>query len=203
MFTTDEIFARLMNGESMDEIAMEMTKVLNDAKAKKDEEDKRKAAAEAKAKREAVINEAAEKAAAAVNELIAIMYPEMANDVEKLDGTMMRDMVDSSYTLVKEMEKAMPMFEKFNVSGLSRAEAAKQIEDGIKGVEAELVSAPKVGGVTKCSEKEGCSCAGKRADTLVMDEVVYPAKALKNRYSLEEISSADVDKILKGFMRTL
>lgn len=177
-----------MNGESMDSIAKEMTEALNAAKAKKDAEDKRKAEEEAKAKREAVVNEAAEKAANAVNELIRIMYPELAGATEQLTAAMLKDMVESSYTLVKEVEKAFPMFEKFNACGLSRAEAAKQIEDGIKAVEAELVSAPKVGDVTKCSEKEGRSCAGKRANTFVMDEVISPA---------------DVDKILKDFMKTL
>ena len=112
MFTTDEIFARLMNGESMDSIAKEMTEALNAAKAKKEAEDKRKAEEEAKAKRQAVINEAAEKAAKAVNELIRIMYPEMASETEQLTGRMMIDMVESSYTLVKEMEKAIPALEK-------------------------------------------------------------------------------------------
>lgn len=112
MFTTDEIFVRMMNGESMDSIAKEMTEALNAAKAKKDAEDKRKAEEEAKAKREAVVNEAAEKAANAVNELIRVMYPEMADATEQLTGRMLRDMVDSSYTLVKEVEKAIPMFEK-------------------------------------------------------------------------------------------
>ena len=115
MFTTEEIFARLMNGESMDSIAKEMTEALNAAKEKKDAEDKRKAEEEAKAKREAVVNEAAEKAANAVNELIRIMYPELAGATEQLTPQMLKDMVDSSYALVKEVEKALPMFEKLSV----------------------------------------------------------------------------------------
>jgi predicted DNA-binding transcriptional regulator YafY len=112
MFTTDEIFARLMNGESMDSIAKEMTDALNAAKEKKEAADKKKAEEEAKAKRKAVVNEAAEKAAVAVNELIRIMYPEMASETEQLTGRMMIDMVDSSYNLVKEVEKAIPALEK-------------------------------------------------------------------------------------------
>lgn len=172
MFTTDEIFARMMNGESMDSIAKEMSEALNAAKAKKDAEDKRKAEEEAKAKREVVVNEAAEKAANAVNELIRVMYPEMASATEQLTAQMLRDMVDSSYTLVKEVEKAFPMFEKFNACGLSRAEAAKQIEDGIKAVD-----------VTKCSEKEGRSCAGKRSKVATLDD----------------LCEEDVDAILKSF----
>jgi DNA-binding TFAR19-related protein (PDSD5 family) len=175
MFTTEEIFARLMNGESMDSIAAEMTEDLNAAKEKKEAADKRKAEEEAKAKREAVINEAAEKAADAVNELIRIMYPEMADATEQLTAAMLKDMVESSYVLVKEVEKAFPMFEKINACGLSRAEAAKQIEDGIKAVEAELVSAPKVGDATKCSEKKGCSCAGKRSKVATLDELCEEA----------------------------
>lgn len=176
MFTTDEIFARLMNGESMDSIAKEMTEALNAAKEKKEAADKKKAEEEAKAKREAVVNEAAEKAANAVNELIRIMYPEMASATEQLTAQMLRDMVDSSYNLVKEVEKAIPALEKLTACGLSRAEAAKQIEDGIKAVD-----------VTKCSEKEGRSCAGKRA----------------NLSTVEEISDADVESILNAFMKSL
>lgn len=114
MFTTDEIFARLMNGESMDAIAAEMTKALNEAKAKAEEENKKKAEAEEKAKKEAIINEAAERAANAVNELIRIMCPELAGTTEQLTAAMMKDMVESSYTLIKEVEKALPMFEKLN-----------------------------------------------------------------------------------------
>lgn len=103
-----------MNGESMDAIAAEMTKALNEAKVKAEEENKKKAEAEEKAKKEAVINEAAERAANAVNELIRIMYPELAGTTEQLTAAMMKDMVESSYTLVKEVEKALPMFEKLN-----------------------------------------------------------------------------------------
>lgn len=114
MFTTEEIFARLMNGESMDAIAAEMTKALNEAKVKVEEENKKKTEAEEKAKKEAIINETAERAANAVNELIRIMCPEFADDTEQLTPQMLKDMVESSYALVKEVEKAFPMFEKLN-----------------------------------------------------------------------------------------
>lgn len=151
MFTTEEIFARLMNGESMDAIAKEMTEALNAAKAKKEAEDKKKAEEEAKAKRQAVINEAAEKAANAVNELIKIMYPEMAAETEQLTGRMMIDMVESSYTLVKEVEKAIPALEKLQGSrrNLSLVEevAGTEVDAALKKIEHELK--PKVGGVTK------------------------------------------------------
>ena len=145
MFTTDEIFARLMNGESMDSIAKEMTEALNAAKAKKEAEDKRKAEEEAKAKRQAVINEAAEKAANAVNELIRIMYPEMASETEQLTGRMMIDMVESSYTLVKEVEKAIPALEKLQGSRrnlpLVEEAADTKVDAALKKVEHELKSA--------------------------------------------------------------
>ena len=120
MFTTDEIFARLMNGESMDAIAAEMTKALNEAKAKAEEENKKKAEAEEKAKKEAVINEAAERAANAINELIGVMCPEFVDDTEQITPQMLKDMVESSYTLVKEVEKAFPMFEKLNIGGITK-----------------------------------------------------------------------------------
>ena len=159
MFTTDEIFARLMNGESMDSIAKEMTEALNAAKAKKEAEDKRKAEEEAKAKRQAVINEAAEKAAKAVNELIRIMYPEMASETEQLTGRMMIDMVESSYTLVKEMEKAIPALEKLTANeslqgrrkNLPLVEEAK-VDAALKKVEDSLK--PKVKSTTDLTPQD-------------------------------------------------
>lgn len=193
MFTTEEIFARLMNGESMDSIAKEMTEALNAAKAKKEAEDKRKAEEEAKAKRQAVINEAAEKAANAVNELIRIMYPKMASETEQLTGRMMIDMVESSYTMTKKVEEIINKIEPMD--GRKIDAALKKVEDSLKPkvdaalkkVETELVSAPKVGGVTKCSEKEGCSCAGKRSKVVTLDDLC------------EEDVDAIVESFCKGF----
>lgn len=130
MFTTDEIFARLMNGESMDAIAKEMTEVLNAAKAKKEAEDKRKAEEEAKAKRQAVINDAAEKAANAVNELIRVMYPEMVDATEQLTGRMMIDMVNSSYTMTKKVEEVINKIERMD--GAKVDAALKKVEHELK-----------------------------------------------------------------------
>lgn len=189
MFTTDEIFARLMNGESMDAIAKEMTEALNAAKAKKEAEDKRKAEEEAKAKRQAVINDAAEKAANAVNELIRVMYPEMVNATEQLTGRMMIDMVDSSYALVKGVEKFMPMLEKLDVDDFEKlfcveaepksldsvAKEAQKAKEVIKQVEHELKPNPKVGGVTKA----------------------------KPAATVEELSPQDVNNILSSFISTM
>ena len=159
MFGADEIFARLMNGESMDAIAKEMTEALNAAKAKKEAEDKRKAEEEAKAKRQAVINEAAEQAAKAVNELIKIMYPEMVSETEQLTGHMMIDMVESSYTLVKEVEKAIPALKKLTANeplqgsrrNLPLVEEATgaEVDAALKKVEDSLKANLKVGSVTK------------------------------------------------------
>ena len=148
-----------MNGESMDAIAKEMTEALNAAKAKKEAEDKRKAEEEAKVKRQAAINDAAEQAAKAVNELIRIMYPEMASQTEQLTGRMMIDMVESSYTLVKEVEKVMPVLEKLtadeplqgrrrNLPLVEEATGA-EVDAALKKVEDSLKANPKVGSVTK------------------------------------------------------
>ena len=114
----DELLKRLMAGENAQDIADKFVSALNAAveeqkRVEAEAEAKRKEE-EAKAKREAEINEAAEKAANAVNELIRIMYPELAKSTEQMTGRMMRDMVDSSHALIKEVEKAIPMFEKFN-----------------------------------------------------------------------------------------
>lgn len=139
MFGADEIFARLMNGESMDAIAKEMTEALNAAKAKKEAEDKRKAEEEAKAKKEAVVNEAARQAANAVNELIKIMYPEMVSETEQLTGRMMIEMVESSYIMTKRVEDVINKFERL---GEKRVEDGKTIDAALKQAEHELK--PKV-----------------------------------------------------------
>ena len=158
MFGADEIFARLMNGESMDAIAKEMTEALNAAKAKKEAEDKRKAEEEAKAKRQAVVNEAARQAANAVNELIKLMYPEMVSETEQLTGRMMIEMVESSYTLVKEVEKAIPALKKLTANeplrGSCRNEevADTEVDAALKKIEHELK--PKVKSTTDLTPQD-------------------------------------------------
>ena len=114
--TREDILKRLMNGEDSMVIAQELMDALNgavgDYEAKvKAEEEKRKAeeAEKAKAKR---VNELAEKATVALNALIKEMVPEFGDAVTV---EMLKDALTSSAALIKEVEKAFPMFEKTKV----------------------------------------------------------------------------------------
>lgn len=119
--TRENILKRLMNGEDSMAIAQELMDALNgavgdyEAKLKADEE-KRKAeeAEKAKAKR---VDELAEKATVALNALIKEMVPEFA---EAVTADMLKDALTSSAALIKEVEKAFPMFEKTKVSGITK-----------------------------------------------------------------------------------
>ena len=114
--TREDILKRLMNGEDSMVIAQELMDALNgavgDYEAKvKAEEEKRKAeeAEKAKAKR---VDELAEKATVALNALIKEMVPEFEKAVT---AEMLKDALTSSAALIKEIEKAFPMFEKTKV----------------------------------------------------------------------------------------
>ena len=136
--TRENILKRLMNGEDSMAIAQELMDALNgavgdyEAKLKADEE-KRKAeeAEKAKAKR---VDELAEKATMALNALIKEMVPEFG-DAVTVD--MLKDALTSSAALIKEVEKAFPMFEK-----------------------------TKVGGITKCKDKPTCAGKRGKVATL-------------------------------------
>ena len=147
----DELLKRLMAGENAQDIADKFVSALNAAveeqkRVEAETEAKRKEE-EARAKREADINGTAEKAANAVNELIRTMYPELADSTEQITGHMMRDMVDSSYALVKEVEKVLPVFEKFNAKCSEKPACA----------------------VTKVNDKP--ACVGKRADVKTLKDL--------------------------------
>lgn len=77
MYSVDEIFARLQNGESAEVIANEMADVINQAVAKAEEEESRK-------KYNHMVNEAAKKAAEGLNELL-VLYDLHEEDVTPED----------------------------------------------------------------------------------------------------------------------
>jgi hypothetical protein len=84
---TDDIYSRLLAGENADDIAAEMAKALNDAQAKKAEEDAKRAmeeaakSAKAVSKREAMVD--------LVNDALyfcAEFYPSLGLTVEEVDA---------------------------------------------------------------------------------------------------------------------
>lgn len=117
MFTKDEIFARLMNGESMDAIMAEMNSIAKAAavEAEQAREAQKKLEEEKKAKAEAIKLELADATADGINKLMALACPEV---VEKLGeksivtGKMLLDTIEGSaaaimsvFPMIEQLEK--------------------------------------------------------------------------------------------------
>jgi hypothetical protein len=109
MFTKDEIFARLMNGESMDSIMAEMDSI---AKAAAVEAEK---AREAK-KAEAVKVELADATAEGLNKLMVLVCPEImkvfGEDKNLITGRMLIETLESSAKAIVEFAPMMEKIEK-------------------------------------------------------------------------------------------
>ena len=113
MFTKDEIFARLMNGESMDTILDEMNSIAKAAsvEAEKAREAQRKLEEEKKAKANAIKLELANATADGINKLMVLICPEV---IEKLGeksivtGQMLLDTIEGSAATIMSV---LPMFE--------------------------------------------------------------------------------------------
>ena len=106
MFTKDDIIARLMNGESADDIAQEIANTLNEAEAEykdREAEAKRKAEEEAKEKERAIMLREA-KVRAAEDMIDALCdYATAAEDDEmlkELQEVKMEDVVDMLDSLI-------------------------------------------------------------------------------------------------------
>ena len=103
MFTKEDILARLQNGDSMDEIAKEMTDALNAAHA--DYESAKQADAEAtrvmNAKRVAVDG----MLDCLCDFLVAAGEDELIEDLKDVDTDVVVDMLDSAIELAKTLEK--------------------------------------------------------------------------------------------------
>ena len=101
MFTKDDIIARLMNGESADDIAQEIANTLNEAEAEYEAEAKRKADEEAKEReRAALLKEAKVRAAedmidALCDYATAAEDDEMLKELHEVELKDVIDMLDS------------------------------------------------------------------------------------------------------------
>ena len=116
MFTKDEIFARLMNGESMDAIMAEMDKV---AKAAAMEAEKAKEAAkelEEKKKAESIKVELANATAEGLNKLMALVCPDVikvfGENKDLITGRMLIDTLESSGNAIREFVPVLEGLEK-------------------------------------------------------------------------------------------
>lgn len=102
MMNVDEILARLQNGETMDDIAADISKALTAAGQKFQEEKKQAEQAKAQEKKEKELNELAGIILDAIDKYVRIQSPEVAEEwaVVKMDVTEFRDMMDTSLEAV-------------------------------------------------------------------------------------------------------
>lgn len=100
MYSTDEIFARLQNGESSNVIANEMAKALNDAIAKCEEEQQK---AQVQKKKE----EAANRCAKVLNEFVHEFYPEVGN--VEFKGADVDKIINSSVNMIHAFDKLVDL----------------------------------------------------------------------------------------------
>ena len=84
MFDVNEILARLQKGETIENVAAEMTKALNAAETQYNEEIKAAEAAKIQEEKEATLNDLAETILLAIEEYVSVKCPE-AVDTEGID----------------------------------------------------------------------------------------------------------------------
>ena len=115
-FSKEDILARLRNGDSVDQIAEEITKNLNDAKVEYEEEAKR--IEEEKAKEEATAETkvaAAEKIKEGVMDYLQATPDtwDMVKDIEKTSVDELVKSIDDIINMVKQLEKIKQLEFKF------------------------------------------------------------------------------------------
>lgn len=111
MMNVDEILARLQNGETMDDIAADISQALTAAEQKFQEEKKQAEQAKAQEKKEATLNDLAETILLAIDEYISVKCPE-AMDNEGMDMSVaeFREILDG---LLDTMVKMKNLFGDF------------------------------------------------------------------------------------------
>ena len=105
MMNVDEILARLQNGETMDDIAADISKALTAAEQKFQEEQEKEIAEAAALEKEAKLNDLAETILLAIGEYVSIKCPE-AIDVEGVDMEVagLREMLDDFLDTIVTMK---------------------------------------------------------------------------------------------------
>ena len=111
MMNVDEILARLQNGETMDDIAADISKALTAAEQKfQEEKEKAEKAAEITAlEKEIKLNDLAETILLALDEYMSIKYPEVM-DGEGLEVAEFRELVDNLLDSIVKMKEVFGDF---------------------------------------------------------------------------------------------
>lgn len=137
MINTNDIIARLRNGESVETIADEMAKALNEAETTfRDEENARRAAELEKNQKEAMLDEIAEDLIGCLEEYIETAFPDLYNTLfdedESLDVKAVREMLDSTLTMAGSLGTLTQMFKTAPIEKINIQTTDKEVNDLIK-----------------------------------------------------------------------
>lgn len=116
MMNVDEILARLQNGETMDDIAADISQALTAAEQKFQEEKEKKIAEAAALEKEAKLNDLAETILLAIEEYVSVKCPE-AIDAEGVDMEVaeFREVLDE---FLDTMVKMKELFGEFTLTAV-------------------------------------------------------------------------------------
>ena len=142
-FTKEDILARLQNGETADDIALEMATALNEATAEKETLDAEKVAKE---KEETRVLEAKRTAVndmldAVCDYLIAAGEGDFIEDLKEIDTDKVIEMLDGSIKMAKSLEKLKELeFPMFGINGpVAKPKVHKIVVDADKASADEVI----------------------------------------------------------------
>ena len=142
-FTKEDILARLQNGETADDIALEMATALNEATAEKETLDAEKVAKE---KEETRVLEAKRTAVndmldAVCDYLIAAGEGDFIEDLKEIDTDKVIEMLDGSIEMAKSLEKLKELeFPMFGINGpVAKPKVHKIVVDADKASADEVI----------------------------------------------------------------
>ena len=142
-FTKEDILARLQNGETADDIALEMATALNEATAEKETLDAEKVAKE----REEARVSAAKRVAvndmldAVCDYLVAAGEDDFIKDIKDIETDKVIEMLDGSINMAKSLEKLKELeFPMFGINGpVAKPKVHKIVVDADKASADEVI----------------------------------------------------------------
>lgn len=95
MYNTNDILARLQNGETLEEIVNQFTDAVNEASVTYDKQMEEAAKAKEAAEHEAMLDAAAEDVADAIWTFVSLAHPELLmSEADRLTGAEVRQMIE-------------------------------------------------------------------------------------------------------------
>lgn len=127
MINTNDILARLRNGESVENIADEMAKALNEAEATLNAE---------KTQKEDTLNEIVEHLIVCIEDYIEIAFPDLYDTVftksKPLSVKYVREMLDDTLSMAGDLGTLTKMFKTAPVEKINIQTTDKEVNDLIK-----------------------------------------------------------------------